>query len=111
MYRLFDLSSGQHLLDLGSELRNGAGQLDLAWLDQATVLAGGYDTCTRLWDTRCSGYVRTWEEPFDESGTLSAVGSTGINTLLMRPCVFFKGGFSLFILIIFGLGFHAGGGG
>ena len=37
--RLFDLSSGQHLLDLGGELRNGAGQLDLAWLDQATFLA------------------------------------------------------------------------
>ena len=67
--RLFDLSSGQHLLDLGGELRNGAGQLDLAWLDhRATFLACGYDTCTRLWDTRCHTYVRTWEEPYDESG-------------------------------------------
>ena len=70
--RLFDLSSGQHLLDLGGELRNGAGQLDLAWLDQATFLACGYDTCTRLWDTRCSTYVRTWEDPFDESGELTS---------------------------------------
>jgi hypothetical protein len=65
---LFDLSSGQHLLDLGSELKAGAGQLDLVWQDAATFLACGYDTCTRLWDTRCRTYVRTWEEPYDESG-------------------------------------------
>ncbi len=68
MFRLFDLSSGQHLLDLGSELKAGAGQLDLVWQDAATFLACGYDTCTRLWDTRCRTYVRTWEEPYDESG-------------------------------------------
>jgi hypothetical protein len=68
VFRLFDLSSGQHLLDLGSELKAGAGQLDLVWQDAATFLACGYDTCTRLWDTRCRTYVRTWEEPYDESG-------------------------------------------
>lgn len=78
--RLFDLSTGQHLLDLGAELRNGAGQLDLAWLDGATFLGCGYDTCTRLWDTRCSGYVRTWEEPFDES--VYCLGTDRVNLLV-----------------------------
>lgn len=78
--RLFDLSSGQHLLDLGAELKVGAGQLDLVWQDATTFLACGYDTCTRLWDTRCRTYVRTWEEPYDES--VYCLGTDGVNTLV-----------------------------
>jgi WD40 repeat protein len=56
-----------NVLDMGTELKNGAGMLDLAWLSSSTFLACGYDTFTRLWDTRCRTYVRSWEEPFDES--------------------------------------------
>ena len=41
-----------HVLDMGAQLRTGAGMLDLAWLSHATFLACGYDTFTRLWDTR-----------------------------------------------------------
>ena len=33
--------------------RNGAGMLDLTWLTGNTLLSCGYDTCARLWDTRC----------------------------------------------------------
>ena len=65
--RLYDLATGGHVLDMGQHLKNGAGMLDLAWLSHSTFLACGYDTCTRLWDTRCGGHVRTWEEPYDES--------------------------------------------
>jgi F-box/WD-40 domain protein 4 len=65
--RLYDLATGDNVLDLGTELKNGAGMLDMAWLNNTTFLACGYDTFTRLWDTRCRTYVRSWEEPFDES--------------------------------------------
>ena len=65
--RLYDLATGGHVLDMGQHLKNGAGMLDLAWMSHSTFLACGYDTCTRLWDTRCGGHVRTWEEPYDES--------------------------------------------
>jgi len=65
--RLYDLATGDNVLDLGTELKNGAGMLDMAWLNTTTFLACGYDTFTRLWDTRCRTYVRSWEEPFDES--------------------------------------------
>jgi len=65
--RLYDLATGANVLDLGTELKNGAGMLDMAWLNTTTFLACGYDTFTRLWDTRCRTYVRSWEEPFDES--------------------------------------------
>ena len=50
--RLYDLLSGAHLMDLGSELKRGAGMLDIAWLTPFTLLSCGYDTFTRLWDTR-----------------------------------------------------------
>ena len=56
--RLYDLATGGHVLDMGQQLKNGAGILDLAWLSNSTFLACGYDTFTRLWDTRCGSYVR-----------------------------------------------------
>ena len=65
--RLFDLMSGAHLMDLGSDLKRGAGMLDLSWLSPSTLLSCGYDTFTRLWDTRCRSAVRSWEEEYDES--------------------------------------------
>jgi len=65
--RLYDLACGNHVLDLGTELKKGAGMLDMTWLSATTFLACGYDTFTRLWDTRCRTHVRAWEEPFDES--------------------------------------------
>ena len=92
--RLYDLLSGAHLMDLGSDLKKGAGMLDLSWLSPSTLLSCGYDTFTRLWDTRfgaaiinnvfcddqdvmsihihdldirCRGAVRSWEEEYDES--------------------------------------------
>jgi len=65
--RLYDLASGTNVLDMGTELKNGAGMLDMTWLNTTTFLACGYDTFTRLWDTRCRTFVRSWEEPFDES--------------------------------------------
>ena len=55
--RLYDLATGAHVLDMGAQLRNGAGMLDLAWLSHATFLACGYDTFTRLWDTRQAQYL------------------------------------------------------
>jgi len=65
--RLFDLMSGAHLMDLGGDLKRGAGMLDLSWLSPSTLLSCGYDTFTRLWDTRCRSAVRSWEEEYDES--------------------------------------------
>lgn len=65
--RLYDLVGGHHIMDLGRGLKNGSGMLDLSWLSPTTLLACGYDTFTRLWDTRCGGAVRAWEEPFDEA--------------------------------------------
>ena len=65
--RLYDLLSGAHLMDLGSDLKRGAGMLDIAWLSPSTLLSCGYDTFTRLWDTRCRSAVRSWEEEYDES--------------------------------------------
>ena len=65
--RLFDLLSGAHLMDLGSDLKRGAGMLDISWLTPSTLLSCGYDTFTRLWDTRCRSAVRSWEEEYDES--------------------------------------------
>ena len=41
-----------------SSMASMAGMLDLAWLSTSTFLACGYDTFTRLWDTRCGSYVR-----------------------------------------------------
>ena len=64
---LYDLLSGAHLMDLGSDLKRGAGMLDIAWLTPSTLLSCGYDTFTRLWDTRCRSAVRSWEEEYDES--------------------------------------------
>merc|ERR1712173_555879 len=34
--RLYDLLTGAHLMDLGSDLKKGAGMLDLAWLSPST---------------------------------------------------------------------------
>ena len=65
--RLFDLLSGAHLMDLGGDLKRGAGMLDISWLSPSTLLSCGYDTFTRLWDTRCRSAVRSWEEEYDES--------------------------------------------
>lgn len=65
--KLYDLATGNHFIDLGQQLKNGAGMLDLAWLSNSTFLSCGYDTFTRLWDTRCGAHVRAWEEPHDES--------------------------------------------
>jgi len=65
--RLYDLPTGLHCVDLGRGLKNGAGMLDLSWLSPTTLLGCGYDTYTRLWDTRCGEVVRIWGEPFDES--------------------------------------------
>lgn len=65
--RIYDLPSGAHTMDLGTGLRAGAGMLDLSWLSPYTLLACGYDTFTRLWDTRCGGAVQAWEEEYDES--------------------------------------------
>ena len=55
--RLYDLLSGAHLMDLGSDLKKGAGMLDVAWLSPSTLLSCGYDTFTRLWDTRCGATI------------------------------------------------------
>ena len=56
--RLYDLATGGHVLDMGQQLKNGAGILDLAWLSNSTFLACGYDTFTRLWFA-----MATWKFP------------------------------------------------
>ena len=78
--RVYDLSTGANVLDLGTELKNGAGMLDMTWMTSSTFLACGYDTFTRLWDTRCRTYVRSWEEPFDES--VYCLASDKVNCLV-----------------------------
>jgi len=78
--RLYDLGSGQHLMDLGVELKNGAGMLDMAWMSNNTLLSCGYDTFTRLWDTRCRSFVRCWEEEFDEA--VYCLATDGVNVLV-----------------------------
>ena len=65
--RLYDVATGAHVLDMGQTLKNGAGMLDITWMSGSTFLACGYDTFTRLWDTRVGNYVSCWEEPYDES--------------------------------------------
>lgn len=64
---LLDLETGQPLLDIGQNLKRGAGMLDLMWQSDNTFLSCGYDSFTRLWDTRSGVCVRSWEEPFDEA--------------------------------------------
>jgi len=78
--RVYDLATGANILDLGTELKNGAGMLDMTWMTSSTFLACGYDTFTRLWDTRCRTYVRSWEEPFDES--VYCLASDKVNCLV-----------------------------
>lgn len=65
--QLLDLHTATPTLELGHNLKRGAGMLDLAWKTESTLLSCGYDSCTRLWDTRIGSCVRTWEEPFNEA--------------------------------------------
>jgi len=78
--RLFDLMQGRLVLDMGAELRNGAGMLDVRWVSSTSLLSCGYDTCTRLWDTRCGTYVSTWEEPNDEA--VYCLDTDGVNCMV-----------------------------
>jgi WD40 repeat protein len=55
---LLDLSTGMPTLELGHNLKRGAGMLDLAWQTESTFLSCGYDSCSRLWDTRVGNCVR-----------------------------------------------------
>jgi len=55
---LLDLATGIPTLELGHNLKRGAGMLDLAWQSPTTFLSCGYDSCTRLWDTRAGNCVR-----------------------------------------------------
>ena len=55
---LLDLATGVPTLELGHSLKRGAGMLDLAWQSDSTFLSCGYDSCTRLWDTRGGNCVR-----------------------------------------------------
>ena len=55
---LLDLHTGIPSLELGHTLKRGAGMLDLAWETESTFLSCGYDSCTRLWDTRVGSCVR-----------------------------------------------------
>lgn len=63
---LLDLTSGVKQ-DIGVGLRNGAGMLDLNWIDETKFLSCGYDSFARLWDIRSGTCVRKWEEPFNEA--------------------------------------------
>ena len=47
--RLFDLASGAGVLDMGTELRNGAGMLDLAWTSPHTFLLSSSTSGTHSW--------------------------------------------------------------
>jgi F-box/WD-40 domain protein 4 len=55
---LLDLNTGVPTLELGHNLKRGAGMLDVAWQTESTFLSCGYDSCTRLWDTRIGNCVR-----------------------------------------------------
>ena len=55
---LLDLATGMPTLELGHNLKRGAGMLDLSWQSASTFLSCGYDSCTRLWDTRAGNCVR-----------------------------------------------------
>ena len=63
--RVIDLAkfcdTGSTLLDyheMGQQLKNGAGMLDLQWQSPTSFLSCGHDSCTRLWDTRMNACVR-----------------------------------------------------
>jgi len=77
--RLYDLATGSNVLDMGIELKDGAGILDMAWLNTTTFLACGYDNFTRMWDTRCKTLVRSWEEPVD--GSVYCLATDKVNCL------------------------------
>lgn len=63
---LLDLATGTRQ-DLGTDLRKGAGMLDLTWIDETKFLSCGYDSLARLWDIRSGTCVSKWEEPFNEA--------------------------------------------
>lgn len=63
--------------------------LDVQWQTPHTFLSCGYDACTRLWDVRVGGCVRTWEDPFNEAiycfatdGSMSLVCGTARHGLV-----------------------------
>eukprot|EP00088_Acartia_fossae_P038136 TRINITY_DN3943_c0_g1_i1.p1 TRINITY_DN3943_c0_g1~~TRINITY_DN3943_c0_g1_i1.p1 ORF type:complete len:481 (+),score=108.66 TRINITY_DN3943_c0_g1_i1:386-1828(+) len=78
--RILDLGTGEVILDMGSNLKNGAGMLDTQFLNCNTILSCGYDTCARLWDTRIGRCVTYWVEPYDE--TVYSLGTDRVNTLV-----------------------------
>jgi len=78
--RLLDLATSQIVLDMGNELKNGAGMLETQFLNGNTILSCGYDTCARLWDTRIGQCVTYWMEPFDE--TVYSLATDRVNCLV-----------------------------
>jgi len=78
--RLLDLSTGHIFMDMGANLKNGAGMLETQFLNSNTILSCGYDTCARLWDTRTGRCVTYWMEPYDE--TVYSLGTDRVNTLV-----------------------------
>ena len=63
---MLDLATGTRQ-DLLTDLRKGAGMLDLTWIDETKFLSCGYDSHARLWDIRSGTCVSKWEEPFNEA--------------------------------------------
>ncbi|XP_072028414.1 F-box/WD repeat-containing protein 4-like [Amphiura filiformis] len=63
--KLWDIQSGKMTGMLGQNYRKGAGILDIQWETPSTLLACGYDSFIRLWDTRTSYQTPalTFEEP------------------------------------------------
>ncbi|XP_063231365.1 F-box/WD repeat-containing protein 4 [Bacillus rossius redtenbacheri] len=77
---LYDLETRAKLAALPGQWRRGAGTLDVAWLDNRSFLAGGYDTSVQLWDVRVRDAVMRWENPFDSA--VYCVQTDGENTIV-----------------------------
>lgn len=66
--QLYDLESGNRVCTFGSNHRNGAGILHVYPESAFELLSCGYDTCVRMWDSRCgSQCVIQWEDPHDSA--------------------------------------------
>ncbi|XP_078485012.1 F-box/WD repeat-containing protein 4-like [Ciona intestinalis] len=67
--RVWDLSRGEFLHQLGKNHRLGGGPLDMEYTGPHTLVSAGYDTYIKLWDSRLSNShcVRSWEEPHDNT--------------------------------------------
>lgn len=66
--QLYDIEIGSRICTFGNDHRNGAGVLHVYPESSFEFLSCGYDTCVRMWDTRCGTQcIIQWEDPHDSA--------------------------------------------